>query len=145
MGVGHLVSAFSAFSKSSLHIWKFTVHILLKPGLENFEHYFTSVWDECNCVVVWVFFGAAFLWGIKRLNYKVLSRGNCRCHLCVCSLLPVLRVCCEPLNIPPPRKWVPTTRLAQRWRCAAWLLVPHSPETAHNVWLKHIGLSQRLC
>ena len=41
----------SAFSKISLNIWKFTVHVLLKPGLENFEHYFTSVWDECNCVV----------------------------------------------------------------------------------------------
>ena len=52
----------SAFSKSSLDIWKFTVHVLLKPGLENFEHYFASVWDECNCVVVWTFFGIAFLW-----------------------------------------------------------------------------------
>ena len=40
----------------------FTVHILLKPGLENFEHYFTSAWDECNCVVVWAFFGIALLW-----------------------------------------------------------------------------------
>ena len=37
------------------------VHILLKPGLENFEHYFASLWDECNCVVVWAFFGIAFL------------------------------------------------------------------------------------
>ena len=36
--------------------------ILLKPGLENFEHYFASMWDECNCVVVWTFFGIAFLW-----------------------------------------------------------------------------------
>ena len=44
----------------------FWVHILLKSNLENFEHYFTSVWDECNCVVVWAFFGIAFLWvGIK--------------------------------------------------------------------------------
>ena len=41
--VGNLISGFSAFSKSSLNIWKFTVHVLLKPGLENFEHYFTSV------------------------------------------------------------------------------------------------------
>ena len=60
--VGNLISGSSAFSKSSLNILKFTVHILLKPGLENFEHYFTSVWDECNCAVVWAFFGIAFLW-----------------------------------------------------------------------------------
>ena len=37
--VGNLISGFSAFSKTSLNIWKFTVHVLLKPGLENFEHY----------------------------------------------------------------------------------------------------------
>ena len=61
-GVGHLISGSSAFSKTSLNIWKFTVDILLKPGLENFEHYFTSVWDECNCAVVWAFIGIAFLW-----------------------------------------------------------------------------------
>ena len=60
--VGNLISASSAFSKTSLNIWKFTVHVLLKPGLENFEHYFTSMWDECNCAVVWAFFGIAFLW-----------------------------------------------------------------------------------
>ena len=59
--VGNLISGSSAFSKTSLNIWKFTVHVLLKPGLENFEHYFTSVWDECNCAVVWAFFGIAFL------------------------------------------------------------------------------------
>ena len=59
--VGNLISGSSSFSKTSLNIWKFTVHILLKPGLENFEHYFTSVWDECNCAVVWAFFGIAFL------------------------------------------------------------------------------------
>ena len=41
--VGNLISGSSAFSKSSLDIWKFMVHVLLKPGLENFEHYFTSV------------------------------------------------------------------------------------------------------
>ena len=41
--VGNLISGSSAFSKSSLNIWKFTVHVLSKPGLENFEHYFASV------------------------------------------------------------------------------------------------------
>ena len=50
--VGNLISGSSDFSKTSLNIRKFTVHILLKPGLENFEHYFTSVRDECNCEVV---------------------------------------------------------------------------------------------
>ena len=41
--VGNLISGSSAFSKTSLNIWKFTVHEMLKPGLENFEHYFTRV------------------------------------------------------------------------------------------------------
>ena len=59
--VGNLISGSSAFSKISLNM-KPTVHMLLKPGLENFEHYFTSMWDKCNCVVVWAFFGIAFLW-----------------------------------------------------------------------------------
>ena len=62
LGVDNLISSSSAFSKTSLNIWKFMVHVLLKPGLENFGHYFTSVWDECNCAVVWAFFGIAFLW-----------------------------------------------------------------------------------
>ena len=59
--VGNLISGSSAFSKTSLNIWKFMVHVLLKPGLENFEHYFTSVWDECNCAVVGAFIAIAFL------------------------------------------------------------------------------------
>ena len=63
--VGNLISGFSAFTKTSLNIWKFTVPLLLKPGLENFEHYYTSVWDECNCAVVWTFFGIAFEIGMK--------------------------------------------------------------------------------
>ena len=52
MDIGNLISGSSAFSKSSLNICKFMVHVLLKLGLENFEHYFASVSDECNCVVV---------------------------------------------------------------------------------------------
>ena len=51
--VGSLISGSSASSKTILNIWEFTVHVLLKPGLENFEHHFTSVWSECNYVVVW--------------------------------------------------------------------------------------------
>ena len=60
--VGNLISGSCVFSKTSFNIWKFSVHALLKPSLENFEHYFVSVWDKCNCAVVWTFFGIAFLW-----------------------------------------------------------------------------------
>ena len=60
--VGNLISGSSAFLKCSLIIWNFMVHILLKPGLGNFEHYFASMWDEYNCAVVWTFFGITLFW-----------------------------------------------------------------------------------
>ena len=69
--VVNLISGSSAFSKSSLNIWKFTVYILLKPGLENFEHYFASMWNECNCVVVWTFFGEGN--GKECSNYHTIA------------------------------------------------------------------------
>ena len=59
--VGNLNSGPSAFSKTSLNIWKVTVHVLWKTGLENFEYYFISVWYECSFLVVWAFFGIVFL------------------------------------------------------------------------------------
>ena len=68
-------SGSSTFSKSSLNIWKFTVHELLKPGLENFMHYFVSMWGECNCAVVWTFFGIAFGIGMKLDLFQ--SCGHC--------------------------------------------------------------------
>ena len=74
--VGNLISGSSAFSKTNLNIWKFTVHILMKSGLDNFEHYFTSVWDECNCVVVWAFFSIAFF-GIGMKTDLFQSCGHC--------------------------------------------------------------------
>ena len=50
-----------------------SVHVLLKPRLENFEHYFANVWDECNCAVLWAFFGIAFLWnGNENWPFPVL-------------------------------------------------------------------------
>ena len=73
VNVGNLISGSSAFSKASLNIWKFMVHILLKPGLENFELYFTNVWDECNCVVVWAFPGIAFLWDWNEGKSQIMA------------------------------------------------------------------------
>ena len=98
--VGNLISGSSAFSKTSLNIWNFTVHVLLKPGLENFEHYFTSVWDECNCAVVWAFFGIAFLWDwnekstmmtltfINLRNYWFLANQECDLTYILRVILP---------------------------------------------------------
>ena len=62
MDLGNLISGFFAFSKANLHICKFSVHVLLKPSLKAFEHYLASIRNECNCAVVWTFFGIAFLW-----------------------------------------------------------------------------------
>ena len=53
----NFISGTSAFSKSSLNIWRFSIHILLNHCMENFEHYSASVWDGCNCVIVRTFFG----------------------------------------------------------------------------------------
>ena len=50
--VGNSISGSSTFSKIGLNIWNFMAYVLLKPGLENFEHYSTNVSDECNCVIV---------------------------------------------------------------------------------------------
>ena len=60
--VGNLISGSFAFSESSLNVYKFSVHVLLKPNLGNFKHYFLSMWGDCNCAVVWAFFGITFLW-----------------------------------------------------------------------------------
>ena len=74
--VGNLTSDSFAFSKFSLNIWKFMVHVLLKPGLENFEHYFASMWDECNFVVVWTFLALPFF-GIGMKTDFLQFCGHC--------------------------------------------------------------------
>ena len=60
--IGNLISGSSASSKSSLYVWKFSVHVQLKPSMKDFEHYLASTWDECNCGVDLTFFGIALLW-----------------------------------------------------------------------------------
>ena len=60
--VGNLISGSSAFSKSRLYIWKFLIHIMLKPSLKDFEHNLTIIRDELNCMVVWTLFRIALLW-----------------------------------------------------------------------------------
>ena len=66
----------SAFSKTSLNIWKFMVHVMMKPDLENFEHYFASMWDEFNCAIVWAFLALPFF-GIGMKTDLFQSCGHC--------------------------------------------------------------------
>ena len=70
VNVGNLISDSFAFSKSNLYIWKFSVHILLKCSLKDFEHYLDNMWKEHSCIVVWTFFGTAFLWDLNE-NWSI--------------------------------------------------------------------------
>ena len=74
--VSSLISASFASLKSSLWIWNFSVHILLKPSLKDFEHYLASMLNECSCTIVWTFFGIALLWHWNE-NWFFQSCGHC--------------------------------------------------------------------
>ena len=123
-------SGSSAFSKSSLNIWKFTVHILLKPGLGNFKHYFASVWDECNCAVVWAFF---FFFFFKFL-FIYLSALGLSCSMWDLAPRPGIEPGPPALGAQGPSHW--TTRelpsLSILWHCLSlgleWKLTFSSPE-----------------
>ena len=83
------------------------VHILLKPGLENFEHHFTSMWDKCNCAVVWAFFGIAFLWDWNEywpfpVLWSLLSFPNCWHIECSTFTASSFRIWNSSTGIPSP-------------------------------------------
>ena len=64
--ISNLITGSSASLKPSLYIWKFSLHVLLKPGLKDFEHSLASMWDKSNCTVVWTFFALPFFgFGMK--------------------------------------------------------------------------------
>ena len=71
--VGNLISGSSAFSKTSLNIWKFTIHVLLKPGLENFKHYFTSKLEEVKQEIARVIIN---ILGISELQWTGMGEFN---------------------------------------------------------------------
>ena len=62
LDVCNLISGSSAFSKPSLYIWKFSGYVLLRLSWKDFELYLASIWNECNCLIVWTFFGISLLW-----------------------------------------------------------------------------------
>ena len=61
VNIGNLISGSSSFSKASFYIRKFLVHIMLKPSMQDFKHYHTSMGDECNCLMVSTFFSTTLL------------------------------------------------------------------------------------
>ena len=125
MDIGNLISGSSVFSKSSLNTCKFTVHIMLKPGLENLEHYFASLWDECNCAVVWTFFGIAFF-GIEMKNDIFQSCGHCW----------VFQICwhvvCSPFTASSFKIWNSSTRTPSPSLTLFVVMLPKAHFTSHS-------------
>ena len=123
--VGNLISGSSAFSKTNLNIWKFTVHVLLKPGLENFEHYFTSMWVDCNCVVVWHSLALPFFEiGMKTDLFQ--SCGHCW----------VFQICwyieCSTFTAPPFRIWNSSTGIPSPPLALFVVMLPKPHLTSHS-------------
>ena len=76
MNIGNLISGSSASLKPSLYIWKILVHLLLKPRLKDFKHNLASLWNECNCMVVWTFYVTVLLWDWNE-NWPFPVNGHC--------------------------------------------------------------------
>ena len=128
--VGNLISGSSAFSKTSLNIWKIMVHILLKPGLENFEHYFACMWDECNGTVVWTFFGIAFLWDGNENWHFPVHCGHC-CVFQICWHIE-----CSNLAATSSRIWNSSTGILSPPLALFVVMLPKAHLISHSdVWL----------
>ena len=123
--VGNLISGSSAFSKTSFCIWKFTVLLLLKPGWENFERYFTSVWDDCYCAVVRAFFGIAFRpdWN-ENWPFPVLWPLLC---------FPICRhIECSPFTATSFRIWSSSTGILSPPLALFVVILPMAHLTSHS-------------
>ena len=125
MGVSNLISGSKAFSKTSLNIWKFMVHVLLKSGLEIFEHYFASVWDKCNCVVVWAFFGISFL---RDWNENWLFPVLCYCW----AFLICWHAECSTFTASSSRIWNSSTGIPSYPLVLFIMMLPKSHLTLHS-------------
>ena len=164
--VGNLISGSSAFSKTSLNTWKFTVHVLLKPGLENVRNYFASVWDACNCAVIRAFFGIAFLrdwnenwpfpgkvkinmnplWFAQGNQEKMFERWKQKPHrLCIIShwfvcvharLFWMCPTLCDRMDCSPPGSSVHGILQA---RILEWVVMPSSRVSSQSRDQTHIS------
>ena len=129
-----------------LNTWKFMVHVLLKLDLKNFEPYFTSMWDECHCAVVWAFFGIAFLldwnenWPFPVLKTPLLSFPNLLAYWAQHFHSIIFRIWNSSPGIPSPPLalfivMLPKTHLTSHSRME-WLQV--SDHTIVVIWVMKI-------
>ena len=135
MDVDNLISDSSAFSISTLYLWKFSVNILLKPNLKDFEHYLVSLWNELNCVIIWTFFGIAFL-EIEMKTSLFESCGHCW----------VFQICWHiewnTLTESPSRIWNSSAKIPSPPLALFVLMLPKACLTSHSrmsgsKWVSH--------
>ena len=128
--VGNLISGSSAFSKYNLYIWKSSIHVLLKPCLKDFEHYFASMWNEHNFVVFWTFLDIAFLWDWNE-NWLFQSCGHCW----------VFQICwhieCSTFTASSSRIWNSSTGIASPPLALLVVMLPKAHLTPHSRMSPH--------
>ena len=126
----NLISCSSGFSKSSLNIYRFSVHTPLKPSLKYFEHNLPFMWNECNCMVVWTFFGTLFF-GIGMKTALLPSSGHSW----------VFQICwhieCSTLTASSLRIWNSSPGLSLPPLALFVAMLPKAPLdfTLQDVWL----------
>ena len=123
---GNLKFDFSAFSKLNLYTWKFSVHKLLKSSLKDFEHKFASMWNECNCTVVWTFYGIACLWNWdENCHFPVLG-----------TLLSFFQICwhieCNSLTKSSFRIWNSSAGIPSPPLTLFIVMLPKDHVTSHS-------------
>ena len=123
---------------------------ILNPILENFEHYFASMWDECHCEVVWAFFGIAFLWDWnENWPFPVLWSPLSFCWHIECSTFTALcfRIWNSPTGIPSPplALFIVMLSNAHLSDTTKWLSLSITNGLSHETQLWHLSLSLRSC
>ena len=125
INVVNLIPGSSAFSKSSLYIWKFSVHILLNPSLKDFEHDLVNMWNECNCAVVWTFFGVVLFWECNETDlFQSCGHGW------------VFQICwhieCGTLTTSPLRIWSRSAAIPSSPLALFVVMLPKAHLTSHS-------------
>ena len=117
------------FLNPAFNIWNFMVHIMLKPGLETFKHYFAGMWNECSCAVVWTLLVMAILWiGMK----TDLFQSCCHCWV----FQPCSHIECNTLTASSFRIWNSSTGIPLRLLDLFIVMILKAHFTFQDAWLQ---------